>query len=274
LWGPFHVAAGGVKFLIVAVDYFTKWVEAKPLVTITGQQVKRFMWDHIVCRFGLPLYIVTDNGRQFAENPFKTWCSDLHITQVFGSVAHPQANGQVERANRSLVEGIKTRLEEMGGSWVDELTNVLWAHRTMPKTSTGETPFNLVYGREAAIPAEVGVPTQRMYSGCDNEQELRFNLDLLEERRGIAAIRESRYKKEMAKYYDSKVKIQQYKVGDCVMRNNEASRALPPGKLAPRWEGPYVIADAMEKGSYVLARLDGTVLQRTWNGVHLKKCYM
>ncbi|GJS16714.1 reverse transcriptase domain-containing protein [Tanacetum coccineum] len=91
--GPFPVAAGGLKFLIVAIDYFTKWIEAKAVATITGNQVKRFVWDNIVCRFGLPGEIVSDNGKQFCDNPFKDWCSRLSITQRFASVKHPQTNG-------------------------------------------------------------------------------------------------------------------------------------------------------------------------------------
>jgi len=105
-----------VKYLLVAVDYFTKWVEAKPLATIKGQQIKSIVWENIVCRFGLPLYVVNDNGTQFAENPFKKWCEALHIGQIFASVAHPRANEQVERANRSIVEGIKVRLSARGTS--------------------------------------------------------------------------------------------------------------------------------------------------------------
>ncbi|GJU75223.1 reverse transcriptase domain-containing protein [Tanacetum coccineum] len=101
-----------VKFLIVAIDYFTKWIEAKPVATITGNQVKKFVWDNIVCRFGLPGEIVSDNGKQFCENPFKDWCEKLSIRQCFASVKHPQTNGLVERANRSLGEGIKARLDE------------------------------------------------------------------------------------------------------------------------------------------------------------------
>jgi transposase InsO family protein len=108
--GPFSEAPGKIRFLIVAIDYFSKWVEAKPLATITGQKVKRFVWENIMCRFGLPHEIVSDNGKQFEDNPFKTWCEQLKITQIFTSVAHPQANGQVERVNISIVEGIKIRL--------------------------------------------------------------------------------------------------------------------------------------------------------------------
>ncbi|GKE79813.1 reverse transcriptase domain-containing protein [Tanacetum coccineum] len=97
------------------------------------------------------------------------------------AVAHPQANSLVERANRSLVEGIKTRLEREKAGWVDELPNVLWAHRTSIKQSNGETSFRLTYGSEAVIPAEIGILTYRtlMIQEDYNEEEMRLNLDLL-----------------------------------------------------------------------------------------------
>lgn len=99
-------------------------------------------------------------------------------------MAHPQANGLVERANGSLMHGIKTRLGRAKAGWVDELPNVLWAHRTSLKTSNGETPFSLTYGSEAVIPAKIGMPTHRtmMFNPEDNEEEQRLNLDLLQER--------------------------------------------------------------------------------------------
>ncbi|GJX83441.1 reverse transcriptase domain-containing protein [Tanacetum coccineum] len=107
--GPFPEGPGKVKFLIVAIDYFTKWIEAKPVATITRAQVKNFVWDNIVCRFGLPGEIISDNRKQFRDNPFKYECEKLCIRQCFASVKYPQANGLVERANMSLGEGIKAR---------------------------------------------------------------------------------------------------------------------------------------------------------------------
>nr|GEW60670.1 reverse transcriptase domain-containing protein [Tanacetum cinerariifolium] len=118
--GPFPEGPGKVKFLIVAMDYFTKWIEAKAVATITGGQVKKFVWDNIVCRFGIPGEIISDNGKQFSDNPFKDWCDKLNITQRFASVKHPQSNGLVERANRSLGEGIKSRIGEENKNWVEE----------------------------------------------------------------------------------------------------------------------------------------------------------
>ncbi|GJX79587.1 reverse transcriptase domain-containing protein [Tanacetum coccineum] len=129
--GPFPEGPGKVKFLIVAMDYFTKWIEAKPVATITGNQVKKFVWENIVCRFGLPREIISDNGKQFRDNPFRDWCEKLCIQQHFAFVKHPQTNGLVERANRSLGEGIKARLGKDNKNWLEEISHVLWAHRTM-----------------------------------------------------------------------------------------------------------------------------------------------
>ncbi|GKE89613.1 reverse transcriptase domain-containing protein, partial [Tanacetum coccineum] len=83
--GPFPEGPGKVKFLIVAIDYFTKWIEAKPVATIMGNQVKKFVWDNIVCRFGLPGEIVSDNGKQFRDNPFKDWRT---LTRPMGTPHH------------------------------------------------------------------------------------------------------------------------------------------------------------------------------------------
>ncbi|KAI3828870.1 hypothetical protein L1987_02980 [Smallanthus sonchifolius] len=222
------------------------------------------------------MHLVSDNGTQFADKNLHEWCAELGIKQIFTSIHHPQANGQVERANRSLVDGFKACLDQWGHSWVEELPHVLWAHRTSPKTSNGETPFSLTYGSEAAIPAEIGVPAARvlMASKNDNIQEIRINLDLLDEKREEAALKEARYKKKLEKYYNARVKIYEFNMGEYVLRDNEASKAELPGKLSPNWEGLYQISAVLEKGAYELKRLDETPILRSWNGAQLRKCYM
>ncbi|KAL0427703.1 UNVERIFIED_CONTAM: hypothetical protein Slati_2945100 [Sesamum latifolium] len=156
----------------------------------------KFIWRNIVCRFGLSREIISDNGRQFQGKRLQEWCRGLHVKQRFTSVAHPQSNGQVEVTNRILVLGIKRRLERVGGNWAEELTSVLWAYRTTPRGSTGESPFALVYGTEAIIPTELGIPSHRIthFSENHNSKLLKENLDLLEELREKAFIRVQRYK--------------------------------------------------------------------------------
>ena len=114
-----------MKFLVVGIDYFTKWVEAELLASITQQNVKNFMWKNIVSRFGVPKVLVSDNGRQFDNTLFRDFCAHFEIQNHYSSPAHPQANGQAEVANQSLLKIIKTRLEGAKGVWPDELPGVL-----------------------------------------------------------------------------------------------------------------------------------------------------
>nr|GEY85090.1 reverse transcriptase domain-containing protein [Tanacetum cinerariifolium] len=273
---PFLEGPGKFKFLIVAMDYFTKWIEAKAVATITGGQVKKFVWDNIVCRFGIPREIISDNGKQFADNPFKDWCDKLNITQRFASVKHLQSNGLVERANRSLEEGIMARLGEGNKNWVEELPHVLWAYRTMIKSSHDDTPFFPTYRTEAVIPAEIEMPIYRTTAVdvVNNDEELRLNLDLLEERRELAAMSEARSKSKMVKYYNSRVRGVAFKPEDFVYRSNDASHAVAGGKLGPKWEGPYEVTDSLGNGAYNLRSTDGTMLPITWNVTNLKRCYL
>ena len=157
--GPFPMASGQWKFLLVAIDYFTKWVEAKLLAKITEAKLQDFIWKSIICRFGLSRTLITDNGRQFVGAKFAEFCEDLNIFHNFTSVAHPQANGEAKVTNRTLLQGIKARHEKVKETWVDELYHVLWAYRTTQRLPTGETPFALAFGIEAIIPIELKLPS-------------------------------------------------------------------------------------------------------------------
>ncbi|KAL0403772.1 UNVERIFIED_CONTAM: protein putative RECOMBINATION INITIATION DEFECT 1 [Sesamum radiatum] len=113
-------------------------------------------------RFGIPRIMISDNGTQFQGKTIVTWCKELKIQQNFTAVGNPHVNGQTEVTNRTILQHLKTRLEGAKGSWIEELLGVLWANQTTPRLSTGETPFCLVYGTEAIIPAEIGEETQRV----------------------------------------------------------------------------------------------------------------
>ncbi|KAL0411285.1 UNVERIFIED_CONTAM: hypothetical protein Slati_3718200 [Sesamum latifolium] len=217
--GPFPIASGQRKFLLVAIDYFTKWVETEPLACITEGEVMKFIWKNIVCRFGIPREIVSDNERQFQERRIQEWCQRLHIKQRFTTVAHPQSNGQFEVTNRILVQGIKRRLDRVGGNWTKELTSVLWAYKMTPRGSTGESPFSLVYGTEAIFPAELGTPSHRVMNFAEecNKDLLKENLDLIEKLREKAFIRMQRYKSTMINSYNKRVKARSFQVGDLVL---------------------------------------------------------
>ncbi|GJT63865.1 reverse transcriptase domain-containing protein [Tanacetum coccineum] len=133
---------------------------------------------------------------------------------------------------------------------MEEISHVLWAHRTMIKSSNEDTPFLLTYGTEAVIPVEIGMPTLRTMEVdmVQNNEALGINLDLLEERREQAPIREAKSKAKLEKYYNSKVRSTSFKPGDIVYRNNDASCAEEVGKLGPKWEGPYEVTEALGRG--------------------------
>jgi ribonuclease HI len=122
--GPFPLAPGQLKFLIVGVDYFTKWIEAEAVAKITAERVKKFYWKKIICRFGLPRCIVSDNGTQFASSTVVDFCKHLGIQTNFASVIHPQANGQAESANKVILNGIKKKLEAAKSLWAEQLHEV------------------------------------------------------------------------------------------------------------------------------------------------------
>ena len=234
--GPFPTALRQLKFLVVGIYYFTKWVEAEPLATITEKNIRNFVWKNIICRYGIPRVLVSDNGKQFDNSAFRDFCSKLGIKSHYSSPAHSQANGQVEVTNRTLLKIIKTQLEGAKGIWLDELPSVLWANQTTARTQTGETPFRLAYGTDAVIPVEIGLTSYRVdsYSEETNEEELCLQLDLVDEVRTAAEQRLARYQNLMAKHYDSNVRHRDFQVGDLVLRKVMGAAKDPSqGKLGP-----------------------------------------
>ena len=159
---PFPQATSNRQFVLVAVDYFTKWAEAEALANIWDVDVKKFVWKNIVTRFGVPNTLISDNGLQFDSRAFRDFCRDLGIMNKYSTPAYPQSNGQADAVNKAILNGLKRRLDSAKSNWAKELPNVLWAYRTTPHRSTGETPFSLTYGAEAVIPAEVNMCNARI----------------------------------------------------------------------------------------------------------------
>ena len=163
--GTLPTSTAQKKFLLVAIDYFSKWVEAEAYASIKDKDVTRFVWKNIVCRYGIPQAIIADNGPQFDSSAFKDFCVELHIKNSYSTLRYPQSNGQAEATNKTLITILKKRLEQAKGKWVEELPGVLWAYRTTPGRPTGNTLFALAYGMDAVIPTEIGLPTIRTEAG-------------------------------------------------------------------------------------------------------------
>ena len=134
--GPFPIAMRQLKFLMVGVDYLTKWVEVEALTNIIEKNIRNFVWRNIICRYSIPRVLILDNGKQFDNDLFRDFGLQLGIKNHYSLPTHHQANGQVEVTNRSLLKIIKTWLERAKGIWPEEFPSVLWAYRTMARMPT------------------------------------------------------------------------------------------------------------------------------------------
>lgn len=146
-------------------------------------RIQNFLLKNIVCRFSIPKMIISDNGHKFDNQGFRSFCLNLNIKNKFSSIGHPQANGQTEVTNQTLLKIIKVQLEGENGAWHNKLPSILWAYQTTARTPAGETPFNLTYGTKAVIPIKVGITSLRreFFQEDGNDNELKLNLDCLDE---------------------------------------------------------------------------------------------
>ena len=221
--GPFRTVRVGMTHLLVTIDKFTKWIEAKPIKKLDGATAVTFMRD-IILRYGYPHSIITDNGTNFAKGAFARFCESKGIRLDLASVAHPQSNGQVERANGLVLAGIKPRLvvplQRSAGCWLDELPAVLWSLRTTPNRSTGFTPFFLVYGAEAVLPTDLehDAPRIALYTEADSKEAREDSIDLLEEARKLTLSRSAIYQQSLHRYHSRRIRPLAFREGDLVLR--------------------------------------------------------
>ena len=162
--------------------------------------------------------------------------------------------------NRTLFKIIKARLDDAEGGWPKELSNVLWAYMTIVRTPTGETPFKLTYSTKVVISVEVVITNIRreMFHKESNDDQLKVNLDCLDEVRDGASNKMTKYQQKMVKYYNKRVKLRRLDIGDLVLcKITPATKDPTQGKLGPTWEGPYRVVHYSKQGSYHLETLDG-----------------
>jgi len=228
-------------------------------------------------RFGVMDSIITDNGTNFTAEEFQSFCKDQGVKLHYASVAHPQSNGQVEKANGLVCSGIKKRLlvplKRAAGAWVEELDAVLWSLRTTPNASTQYTPFFMVYGSEAVLPSDVkfNAPRVEAYEETDANKALEDADDLLEEARNTALARTAVYQQDLRNYHSRRLRTRSFMVGDLVLREKQKK----VHKLASPWEGPYIVTEVIsDGGAYRLKNAKtGEEVSNPWNVAHLRRFY-
>lgn len=192
-------STGGHGYIIVAVDYFTKWAEAMPTLDNTGETAALFFFNHVVARFGVPQAIVTDHGSYFRNHMMVELAAKLGLSHDSSTPYYPQANGQVEAINKVLKRMLQRMIGVHKRRWHLILYSALWSYRTSVKNATGFTPFQLVYGLEAVLPIQCEISSLKLAIDLlpgTSEEEARFlELIQLDETRRDAALANEAHKK-------------------------------------------------------------------------------
>ncbi|KAH7838736.1 hypothetical protein Vadar_030466 [Vaccinium darrowii] len=269
-------ASNGHKFILVAIDYFTKWVEAASYATLTAVQVAHFIKQNIIYRYGVPNAFVSDNGVHFKGRAAEV-LEEFNVQVHKSTVYRPQTNGAVEAANKSI-KNILEKTIESSRDWHEKLPLALWGYRTSIRTPTGATPYSLVYGMEAVLPIELEVPSLRVLIENEvNEADWlsdRFTeLMLFDERRLRALYHIQGYQRRIARAFNKKVKSRDLVEGDMVVKEIRAPIFDPRGKFRPKWAGPYIIKTILDGGATVILDLDGNEFSNLVNLDQLKRYY-
>jgi hypothetical protein len=202
---------------------------------------------------------------------------DFAIHHQPSLTVHAQMNGQVEWANRLILQGMKTRmfhdLQARGRNWHKELPSILWALRTNVNRATKGTPFNMVYRAEIVLPPEIYLESAKVthFNVEDQEEARELDSDLLEERRNTVLANVRKYQASLKRYYNKSVVPRELNVKDLVLKKDIRNR--DNHKFSSPYDGPFIIVDEVAPGAYVLAEIDGGMLPNTWNTDQLRKYY-
>jgi hypothetical protein len=232
----------GHHFVLVAMDYFTKWIRAVPLKNMTHKEVIEFIMEHIIHRFGIPQTLTTDQGTSFTSGQVREFADSYKIKLLNSSPYYAQANGQAESSNKTLVKLIKKKIAENPRRWHVVLSEALWAHRISRHGATKVTPFKLVYGQEAVLPVEVNLGAYRLAKQNDLDAVVYHNLvmdnnDEITDKRMRALKEIEKDKVRVARAYNMKVRPKSFQVGELVCKTifPLGTKDVNFGKWSPSW---------------------------------------
>ncbi|GJU90749.1 reverse transcriptase domain-containing protein [Tanacetum coccineum] len=250
----------GNKYIIVAVDYLSKWVEAKALPTNDARVVVKFL-KSLFIQFRTPRAIISDRGTYFCNDKFAKVMSKYGVTHRLATAYHPQTSGQVEVSNRGLKRILERTVGENRASWSDKLDDALWAFRTAFKTPIGCTPYKLVYGKSCHLPIELEHKAYWALKHANFDLKTagdhrKLQLNELNELRDQAYENSLIYKERTKKLHDSKIKNRIFNVGDRVLLFNSRLKIFS-GKLKTCWSGPFTITQVFPYGTIELSQPDG-----------------
>ncbi|MCO5586297.1 hypothetical protein L7F22_040236 [Adiantum nelumboides] len=247
--GPLPRIANGKLYILVAIDYMTRWIEAQSVAKVNEKTVSKFVYTHICCRFGTPLEIVSDNGPGFRRGLLTKVCEELKSSHRHSTPYYPQSNGLVEKANGIIAGIIRKMVESKPKRWDNFLDGAIWAYRTTYRDATQFTPFHLVYGQEALQPIELNIPTIILTGRQEQNNDEAWidrllNLVELEWKREAAYHCYEKKALQLKDKLNEGIKDKEIKEKSLVLRYNNALDNRFDAKFERRWEGPFIVKKA------------------------------
>lgn len=276
--GPLPETKQGNKYIIVATEYLSKWPVAQPLKDIKAGTVAEFFHDNIICQYGAPKIILTDQGSSFNNEMFNALCGVMEVKHKLSAAYHPQTNGLTERFNKTLCQTLAKFIEQYKErEWDTFIQSALFAYRTREQSTTKYNPFFLMYGKRAQTPLSL-----KAKEGCTEEENLELDIDQYVEKittemdkaRIEAKQNITRAQVKQKIRFDKKIKGQGFQIGDQVLLYKSNEDQIHGDKFRSLYSGPYYIDTKLGNGSYKLRDPESNNrMKKVINGARLKKYY-